>query len=65
MVISRTATAIEHLLCEQIAAGSCEEFRELASEVIYGGSRVEIGGGRWSGVLAWFAPPRLLRRLAR
>ena len=26
---------------------------------------VEIGGGRWSGVLAWFAPPRLLRRLAR
>lgn len=53
-----TATAIEHLLCEQIAAGSCEEFRELASEVIYGGSRVEIGGGRVRGdgsVGAWAA----------
>jgi hypothetical protein len=53
-----TATAVEHLLCEQIAAGSCEEFRELASEVIYGGSRVEIGGGRLRGdgsIGAWAA----------
>ena len=25
---------------------------------------VEIVAGRWSGTLAWFAPPRLLRRLA-
>ena len=53
-----TATAIEHLLCEQIAAGSEEEFRELASEVIYGGSRVEVGGGRVRGdgsVGAWAA----------
>jgi phosphohistidine phosphatase len=26
---------------------------------------VEIVGGRWTGTLVWFAPPRLLRRLAR
>jgi hypothetical protein len=40
-----TASAIEHLLCVQIANGSSEEYRDLAQEVIYGGSRVEIGGG--------------------
>jgi hypothetical protein len=38
-----TAAAIEHLLCVQIAQGSREEFKALAQEVIYGGSRVEIG----------------------
>jgi hypothetical protein len=53
-----TATAVEHLLCVQVADGSGEEFRELASEVIYGGSRVEVGGGRVRGdgsVGAWAA----------
>jgi len=53
-----TATAVEHLLCVQVAEGSGEEFRELASEVIYGGSRVEVGGGRVRGdgsVGAWAA----------
>ena len=40
-----TASAIEHLLCVQIAAGSSEEYRDLVQEVIYGGSRVEIGRG--------------------
>src|SRR5262249_5493750 len=32
-----TASAIEHLLCVQIAMGSSEEYRDLAQEVIYGG----------------------------
>ncbi len=43
------ATAIEHLLCVQIVNGSREDYRDLAAEVIYGGSRVEIGGGRVRG----------------
>lgn len=43
------ATAIEHLLCVRIVNGEAEQFRELAPEVIYGGSRVQIGGGRLSG----------------
>ncbi len=53
-----TASAVEHLLCVQIAGGAGEEFRALAQEVIYGGSRVEIGGGRVRGdgsVGAWAA----------
>ncbi len=53
-----TASAIEHLLCVQIAGGSREEYRDLVQEVIYGGSRVEIGGGRVRGdgsVGAWAA----------
>jgi hypothetical protein len=53
-----TASAIEHLQCVQIAHGSPEEYRDLAQEVIYGGSRVEIGGGRIRGdgsVGAWAA----------
>jgi hypothetical protein len=53
-----TASAIEHLQCVQIASGSREEYRDLAQEVIYGGSRVEIGGGRIGGdgsVGAWAA----------
>jgi hypothetical protein len=40
-----TASAIEHLMCVQVAMGASEEYRDLAQEVIYGGSRVEIGGG--------------------
>jgi hypothetical protein len=53
-----TAAAIEHLICVQMAGGSPEEYRDLAPEVIYGGSRVEIGGGRIRGdgsVGAWAA----------
>ena len=53
-----TASAIEHLQCVQIASGSREEYRDLAQEVIYGGSRVEVGGGRIAGdgsVGAWAA----------
>jgi len=53
-----TASAIEHLLCVQIATGASEEFRDLAQEVIYGGSRVEIGGGTIRGdgsIGAWAA----------
>lgn len=53
-----TASAIEHMLCVQIANGSREEYRDLVQEVIYGGSRVEIGGGRVRGdgsVGAWAA----------
>jgi hypothetical protein len=53
-----TAAAIEHLICIQIASGSAHEFREIAQEVIYGGSRVEIGGNRIRGdgsVGAWAA----------
>ncbi len=53
-----TASAVEHLLCVQIANGAGEDFHDLAQEVIYGGSRVEIGGGRIRGdgsVGAWAA----------
>lgn len=57
-----TATAIEYLVLIQMAnamqAGlpPPSEYRDLAQEVIYGGSRVEIGGGRIRGdgsVTAW------------
>ena len=53
-----TASAIEHLICVQIVSGNREEYRDLAQEVIYGGSRVEVGGGRIRGdgsVGAWAA----------
>jgi hypothetical protein len=72
-----TASAIEHLLCVQIAGGApagaagravgttgaasavqMESYRDLVQEVIYGGSRVEIGGGRVRGdgsIGAWAA----------
>jgi hypothetical protein len=53
-----TASAVEYLMCVQIAVGANEEYRDLAQEVIYGGSRVEIGGGRVRGdgsVGAWAA----------
>ena len=53
-----TAAAVEHLICVQIANGAREEYRDLVQEVIYGGSRVEIGGGRVRGdgsVGAWAA----------
>lgn len=44
-----TSSAVEHLICVQIAGGAREEYCDLAQEVIYGGSRVEIGGGRVRG----------------
>lgn len=53
-----TAAAIEHLLCVQIVNGGGGEFRPLAQEVIYAGSRVEVGGGRLRGdgsIGAWAA----------
>ena len=54
-----TASAIEHLLCVQIALGKQRhEYKDLVQEAIYGGSRVEIGGGRIRGdgsVGAWGA----------
>lgn len=40
------ATAIEYTLCAEIANGSPEEFKPLVEEIIYGGSRVEVGKGR-------------------
>lgn len=39
-------SAIEHTMCVEIANGDLEEFKPLAQEIVYGGSRVEIGGGR-------------------
>jgi hypothetical protein len=58
-----TACAVEHLLLAQIVqarmnGGQAKDFKALCQEVIYGGSRVEIGGGRISGdgsVGAWAA----------
>ena len=55
-----TAAAVEHLMCVELAAGSSSvrEFRPVAPEAIYAGSRVEIGGGRVSGdgsIGAWAA----------
>jgi len=53
-----TAAAIEHLICVQAANASDETFHEIAPEIVYAGSRVEIGGGRVRGdgsVGAWAA----------
>lgn len=53
-----TAAAVEHTMLCEIVAGDPEDFRDLCQESIYGGSRVEIGGGRISGdgsVGAWAA----------
>ncbi len=53
-----TASAIEHLSLVQIAEGQAAEYRDLAAEIIYGGSRVEVGGGRIRGdgsIGAWAA----------
>jgi hypothetical protein len=51
-----TASAVEHLICVQIASGRGGRYRDLAPEVIYAGSRVEVGRGRLTGdgsVGAW------------
>jgi len=39
-------SAIEYTMCAEIANGELEEFKPLVQEVVYGGSRIEIGGGR-------------------
>lgn len=44
-----TAAAVERTMCAEIAAGQPEEFKDLVQEVIYAGSRVEVGGGRLRG----------------
>lgn len=53
-----TVAAIEHTLCAEIAAGDLDGFRDLATEIVYAGSRVEVGGGRLRGdgsIGAWAA----------
>lgn len=53
-----TNNAIERTVAASIANGSRLEFKLLAEEVTYGGSRVEVGGGRIRGdgsVGAWAA----------
>jgi hypothetical protein len=53
-----TASAVEHLQCVEIVAGEREGYQDLAHEVIYAGSRVEVGGGKVRGdgsVGAWAA----------
>lgn len=44
-----TASAVEHLLCVQIARGDLMKYRDVVQEAIYGGSRVEVGGGKIRG----------------
>ena len=41
-----TNRAIEYTMCVQIAQKMTEEFHQIAQEVTYGGSRVEVGGGK-------------------
>lgn len=41
-----TARAIEYTICAEIVNGQKEEYAKLVEEILYGGSRVEIGGGR-------------------
>lgn len=53
-----TTTAIERTVANAIAAGKREQWKMIAEEPIYGGSRVEIGGGRIRGdgsIGAWAA----------
>jgi hypothetical protein len=53
-----TAAAIEATMAVEVMLGEPEEVRDLVQEVIYGGSRVEVGGGRINGdgsVGAWAA----------
>ncbi len=53
-----TNTAIERTIANALAAGRPGQFKLLCEEVTYGGSRVEIGGGRIRGdgsVGAWAA----------
>jgi hypothetical protein len=41
-----TVRAIEYTMVAEIASGQPEEFLELATEVVYAGSRVEVGRGK-------------------
>lgn len=53
-----TVRAIEYTMIAEIAAGQPEQFLELATEVVYGGSRVEVGKGVLRGdgsIGAWAA----------
>lgn len=53
-----TANAIRFTMAAEIVEGDPEEVRQPCEEVIYGGSRVEIGGGRLRGdgsIGAWAA----------
>lgn len=53
-----TVRAVEYSQACEIVAGEQEELLDLATESVYGGSRVEIGGGRLRGdgsVGAWAA----------
>jgi hypothetical protein len=53
-----TNTAIERTIANAIAAGRPGQWKRVCEEVTYGGSRVEIGGGRLRGdgsVGAWAA----------
>jgi hypothetical protein len=45
-----TNTGVERTMAVEIAiGGEAEEFKHIAEEVTYGGSRVEVGGGRLNG----------------
>lgn len=53
-----TASAIESTLANQVLLGLVGEYRDIAQEVIYAGSRVEVGGGKIRGdgsIGAWAA----------
>lgn len=53
-----TANALRFTMAAEIVEGDPEEVRQPCEEVIYGGSRVEIGGGRLRGdgsIGAWAA----------
>lgn len=54
-----TSRAIEYSICAEIVNGQNEEYAKLVEEIIYGGSRVEVGGGRLGGgdgsIGAWAA----------
>jgi len=53
-----TASAIESTLANQLVLGFNADYRDIVQEVIYGGSRVEVGGGRIRGdgsIGAWAA----------
>lgn len=53
-----TVAAIECSAAAEILAGDPEELRDLATEVVYAGSRVEVGGGRFrsdGSIGAWAA----------
>lgn len=53
-----TNRAVEYSMCVEIVKEKNEEFKHIAQEVTYGGSRVEVGGGRLRGdgsIGAWAA----------